>query len=335
MLFFLVNKRHYKSCMYTYMTYNVNARSLCPSSSNQMVLSSNQKVIANGAIVYITSEPAMPGLKAEFCNSSKISSSNSLSWNISYKPLSMGSMATSCIPNSYNTSLAGTYVDITSIVTNSYYILCGLNAIRGGTYTVSVTASGSTQSLTFNVLGKNPDASAVQSYIAIYEAIAYGLVWYAMPVAYYETVGSFAQFTSSGYPVMKNNNGFYGFGIYPVATNETEVYCQQIWNWKSNIVNGVAWLVNLRNGSIESKARGWMDAQRALAKQQNNNVSVPVPTVTDSDCVFQDGTSRTIENAVALKIFNGADNGNYCFWDTNAKAWKINKLNSDNIDYLY
>ena len=84
----------------------------------------------------------------------------------------MGSMATSCIPNSYTTSLAGTYVDIKSIVTNGYYILGGLNAIRGGTYTISVTASGSTQSLTFNVLGKNPDASAVQSYIAIYEAIA-------------------------------------------------------------------------------------------------------------------------------------------------------------------
>ena len=48
----------------------------------------------------------------------------------------------------------------------------------------------------------------------------------------------------------------------------------------------------------------------------------------EGNCCFKDATLRTIEDAVAMKIFNGASCGHYCAWDNSNKQWKFNPLNT-------
>lgn len=290
--------------------------SLCAASTTkttgQMVIHWGQTELSDNATAYITTDPEMPKIKAEYC----ASSTTTPSWTISFEPLSMGNMAAICPAKHFTAT--GYSIDITKILGN----------FLGGKFTVSVSASGSTQTRKFMILGKNPDASVVKAYIASKTNL-----WFAIPVAYYETEnhGSFAQFMSNGVPVRDPLNGY---GVYQITKI---ALCEHVWNWKLNVEEGVRRLTKFRYGLTRHEAQGWMNDQRAQAKHDNNNIAVPVPKIKEFHCVFEENTARTIEDAVAMKMYNGAsnaENGNYCSWKNEERAWRFNPLNHRNENYV-
>ena len=75
-----------------------------------------------------------------------------------------------------------------------------------------------------------------------------------------------------------------------------------------------------------------MQSQRSQAKAYNKNVDLPVPDETQDNVTFKDGTSRIVEHAVAMKLYNGSSKGYYCAW--NGKAWKFNRTNNLGFNYV-
>jgi hypothetical protein len=124
-----------------------------------------------------------------------------------------------------------------------------------------------------------------------------------------------------------------------------------IWNWKTNVDEG---LVELVGKHVDS--RDWMDRQRRAATK-------PLPTLTVNDVTFRDGTGRTMDDAVAIKHYNGSssrkvkkygpdpdlepeprrffytreipNSGHYCYWDGPRGKWSLSRYNSLNPPFNY
>lgn len=46
-------------------------------------------------------------------------------------------------------------------------------------------------------------------------------------------------------------------------------------------------------------------------------------------------TNKNITDAVALKMYNGATGGNYCYWDNPNDAWAFHPLNLEDPPFNY
>ncbi len=147
--------------------------------------------------------------------------------------------------------------------------------------------------------------------------------WFAPYVARHEN--HLRQFVdSSGSPSISGDGGV---GIFQL-TNPPAA-CNQVWFWKDNVAEGTR-----RLRAFVTQAKNWMSNQRSQAAEQNQGTAPPVPKTVEANCVFAENTSRTIEDAVALKMFNGASRGNYCSWDNANNKWKFNPTNNLNFNYV-
>lgn len=208
----------------------------------------------------------------------------------------------------------------------------------------------------FRIRGTNPTIDQIR-------AFAVGKPWYLLAIAKSEThwvVNNTKkeQFNEAGATnsdsgaadVMGSpnaaNNGDGGFGIMQLTNltigrgpNKLE-----LWSWKENMSRAQKELETHR-----THAQIWMNSpvvvpglannkgQRVQAQAEVGHV-VPVPDRTVGAVTFKDGSARPIEDAVALKRFNGASQGNYCSW-ANAVGgapgyWKFNVLNNLGVDYV-
>lgn len=106
-----------------------------------------------------------------------------------------------------------------------------------------------------------------------------------------------------------------------------------LWNWKANIDEGKSIIADYSN-----KADRWMNdptwhgfpcsnlpGQRVQAKTWNGGMAVPVPDEPVGNVTFKDGTSKPIEHAVAIKLYNGATR-NYCSWS--GTTWAFNRYST-------
>ena len=124
-----------------------------------------------------------------------------------------------------------------------------------------------------------------------------------------------------------------------------------IWNWKVNVDEGLNELVNKHNDSRE-----WMTKQRSAA-------SKPLPSLRVSGVLFSEGAGRTMDDAVAMKHYNGSsrrnvktfgpdpdpepepreffysgetpNSGYYCYWDRGRNKWSLSRYNSWNPPFHY
>uniref|UniRef100_A0A914YA29 Uncharacterized protein n=1 Tax=Panagrolaimus superbus TaxID=310955 RepID=A0A914YA29_9BILA len=117
----------------------------------------------------------------------------------------------------------------------------------------------------------------------------------------------------------------YGYGIYQLTIPEPK--CDDIWNWKHSVNTGIT--------VIHQKikiASDWMKRQRGQAFN-NTGHAVPVPCLKVKNCVFQESTSEVIDDAVAIKAFNGAPL-HYCAWNNAQKCWYFVVVDNNNRNYV-
>jgi hypothetical protein len=231
---------------------------------------------------------------------------------------------------------------------------------------------GDEQKMLFRIAGKNPDNALCRTYI---DQVAQSLVpqsgslmWYAYAIAKSETKGLggdpyYNQFLRRGdkYKDRKGSEGRPnwnddgkkkdgkskpgGYGVKQVTgyqgNEDANVPRSVIWNWQHNVDEGLREL-----SDINQEARGWMQRQRNAATQ-------PLPTHTVRAVLFSDGTARIMEDAVAMKRYNGAalrpqpdsysdpagtggfsytnvvpKRGHYCYWDGALSKWHLSRFNN-------
>ncbi len=142
-----------------------------------------------------------------------------------------------------------------------------------------------------------------------------------------------------------------GFGVKQVTgwhgNDNGNVPRAVIWDWKTNVDEGMNELVGHHN-----RARKWMQSQRTSATKA-------LPSHAVSGITFTDGTNRTMEDAVAMKNYNGASrrrspdtdaepqprvffytneqatDGRYCYWDHGRTKWSLSRYNSLNPPFNY
>jgi len=161
----------------------------------------------------------------------------------------------------------------------------------------------------------------------------------------------------AGRPVWGNDGGTTpgGYGMFQVtgtaASKVANIPRRQIWNWQDN---SRAALVILE--SKRTDAENWMTQQ----KNANNANGVVLPSLTVHSVTFADGTSRTMNHAVTMKAWNGANrpaegftdpgpvppgfildphaSGHFCFWKNSASGtnkWALSRYNSYNPPFNF
>jgi len=221
--------------------------------------------------------------------------------------------------------------------------------------------SGSTEilpatTINFRIGGKNPDDARCRAYIeTLPDAGPNGGLWFAYAIAKseskdYNGQGSrYNQFlelsvTHRGRPLFGDDpSGPGGYGLFQVTGNAAsataDIPRKQIWNWQENIIACMDILRSKRTTAVN-----WMAQQRNATNA--NGVALPNHTV--RAVTFAEGASRTMEDAVTIKLYNGAsrasagfvDNGNvqgfrldpqgsgqYCFWRHSSSEWALSRYN--------
>lgn len=219
---------------------------------------------------------------------------------------------------------------------------------------------GQPHSIKFRIGGQNPTDGKIEAYINSQpNAGATDYFWYAWAVAKSETSGKngtnsfYNQFLELpihkidvGRPVWGNDGPSLpgGYGLYQISDAITP--SKQLWNWQDNVKSGLAILATKR-----LIGNSWMTKQ----KNTSNANGVPLPSHQVRNVIFADGTNRTMNHAVTMKLFNGAskppssfiDNGTapgfildphssdfYCYWRNSSNAWALNRYNNLSINYV-
>jgi hypothetical protein len=144
-----------------------------------------------------------------------------------------------------------------------------------------------------------------------------------------------------------------GYGLFqvtgtPLLPNDSDdLPRREIWNWQDNVRAGLRILAYKKYGPVESAhAVLWMRRQ----KNGDNANGVTLPDHMVGRVIFSEsiGSKATMEDALAIKAFNGASHpstnldrsgapgfltdtsvsGHYCFWYKQARRWALSKFNA-------
>jgi len=231
--------------------------------------------------------------------------------------------------------------------------------------------------LRFRIGGANPDDARCRAYIDQQaplvaanlvngQTIAVGTgLWYAYGIAKSETAnlnGANTRYNAfmalpvhrrdQGLPIFGADGGVGpgGYGLFQVtgtsADNNANIVRRQIWNWQDNVTAGLD-LVGYKKYGPDQNAHAvrWMLRQA----NANNANGVALPNHTVRTTTFAANTVRTMTDAVAIKVYNGAsrppntfvDNGaapgfrldpqgsgHYCYWRNASNEWALNRFNN-------
>lgn len=210
----------------------------------------------------------------------------------------------------------------------------------GGDAVLVCAVNSKTKTHTFRILGKNPSDQACRKFIDSQSSAP----WFAYAIAKHESkdqCGSGSRYNqfydeksargnTPGFPVKSPDAGY---GIMQLT--DRPVARAQKWNWQENLKKGNA----IIKGKI-TEANSWMQRQRDLAKGSSGR-NVPVPDEKVGKVTFRDGSSKRIEDAVAIKGFNGSSkptgasgSGYYCYWDTTNRRWGFQRFNVWRSNYV-
>lgn len=161
----------------------------------------------------------------------------------------------------------------------------------------------------FKIRGIQPAPKTVQLYIG-------NEIWFAKAIAMQES--SYRQFDDKTSMPLRTDDG--GYGLFqltdPVPTTV------QKWSWKANVDEAKRRL----RGFIKI-ADDWMTDQRSQARADTGH-DVPVPDEKVGNCFFSDSGPHQIEDAVAIKMYNGAYR-HYVSWNNSAKRWQFNRFDEE------
>ncbi len=292
------------------------------------VRATGQLLFAN-QLVYIAGTPTMPTLAAKLTGSP----SGTLIWTFDQEFV-RGSRNDG---PSYTETLSATETwNINGSVDDEFF---------GGKITIQLEDDdGKICSFTFHIRGTNPSESTVENYIGTSP-------WYAIPIAkhesdkpsqgrYYCQFNNPANWTPSASGLMgacpNKSSDDIGWGIFQLSVPAPSI--TELWSWEANVDGGKSKI----NQAI-STADFWMNAPLGALNKPEGGQRVqsltdlgyilPVPDETVGGVTFKDGTSKPIEDAVAIKIFNSAST-HYCYWSRTSKAWGFSRLNAQGFNYV-
>lgn len=224
--------------------------------------------------------------------------------------------------------------------------------------------------LLFSIGGRNPDDAKCKSYINNNAMSAHGNMWFCYAIAKsesknYNGAGSrYNQFWDKpgfyGRPPHRTEHVAgevlwvdtpgegppKGFGMFQVTGDKddqtTDIPRQLLWNWQKNADAGITIIRDKRdrvyagawdylNGAMKEKGSRTIFRGRRRQALQDTGGNVPVPTHSVRGVAFQEGTSRVIEDAENIRLYNG---GHYVLWDRAAKQWSFSKTNKFGFNYV-
>jgi len=282
-------------------------------------------VINQNEYVYIGNSPALPALTARLLPGA-LPGTAGWDYLVEYLRANRGDRA----PYAWSDSAASS---TTLRVNNPQRIL-------GGTATVSVDYGGGERSFVFYIRGYNPTAAQVRANNSIVTG-----PWFSMAMARHESGSGcgdvILQFNEVGtlgpgwddYRHCPNRTPDYGWGIMQLTNPPPQDV--HLWDWHRNLARGIEYLGELLGNAQDSwnnsvtrfnDYRTWVDP------------SAQPPTSDTYGCVtyaYEPGAGeRSFRDAIWMKRYNGAPNGDYIQWDDANKAWVKSPLNNHDINYV-
>jgi len=276
-----------------------------------LMVTSNGYLVQTGSPVYITPAPSLP-LVASLVPSSGGSLTGAAAWTFSTNYTGPGQFSY-FLPPDGPTQAANAAWDIGAYLGGNF---------AGGSAVVTVTYQGITQSLSFTILGQNPDVNTVKSAIGTSP-------WYIQQLANYESHG-YHQFDASGYPNWGSPDGY---GIMMVDFNNN-VY--DLWTWTTNVNDGLA-----NNTANSSTATSKWNIQ--LRKWRNYNAQNPSSQVAmygnvswgSDPCVFSNspsGGQHPFSDGIWIKMYNTGPSYQPYFITFANGGWSVN---DEATNYVY
>lgn len=315
-----------------FLDWDINNDEECPAKSSMIAVYDDGYPVQEYSCVYITDEPQMPHITAIVNDGI---TTGEVIWMLEVKYTR--SKRTND-DNVYSVQLpVYEYLDVGQLTESAF--------MGGEAIITAITSTPYRCRYTFeySIRGTN----APEYYIEYYIDGLFGK-WYCKFVAMYEG-GSYngrryLQFNEVGeltcgdtigikYTPNWGDDGYGpgGFGLFQLTRfdyPERLPSISELWSWTENAQSGVMWL-----NAKQDQADDWMQDQRFQAFIQRG-YEVPVPDRYVYPIWFKDNTDKIIEHAVALKAYNGADNGHYCYWDNESNAWGFHTTNSSEINYV-
>ena len=284
-----------------------------------------------GGCVFISEEPEMPQLTAKITEGEV---SGDVDWRLIISYTRSGRQ-------DFDTLKSWGWAD------QSWQISQDLgDKFRGGQAKLTCTPEeiGYEYEMEFGIRAYNQDEYTIASYIDDLP----GSMWYWKYVAKHEggeqDYRRYLQFNeewdlveacdSTGVRYTPNAAGDGGFGLYQLTWFDSPARhpnAQELWDWKENVASGTEWLAH-----HQTDAKGYMKVERVEGQHYGSGDSMFVPVVTVCGVVFADQTDITIEDAVALKRYNGVgrwpthfiyigDSRDYIEFHVDSRAWRLHE----------
>jgi len=184
--------------------------------------------------------------------------------------------------------------------------------------------------ISFQILGRNANRTTIIHNLESWYGNNRGLDYFPY-IAGAES--NFSHFLPNGHiKIHRDKNGTRGYGLCQLTVPKPS--CMAIWNPVTNGRIGAS----LLHAKVD-EARSFMQKQRQQARE-DNGTNVPVPDRREGNCLFSDWTKLTIEDAVAIKMYNSATH-NYCSWTRRNDSegikgeWFFHPLNEANPPFNY
>ncbi len=244
--------------------------------------------------------------------------------------------------------------------------------MRGGKVYVYYKSGNITKSEIFYIRGSNPTEQDIRNYLTTQGYNEWFLmklmreesnsIIVGQPMRHFVTDTNYDQewsYNSPGFPTLGNPHGFGLMQLDNFGTaNGTLLVANpnQIWNWKANIDRGVHFLRDDKIDWAERRINGNAPTINQWNREnQNNQVNDSIyidrgdnarttvltiqegnTTNNETFAITPTGTQRRIQDALALKYYNG---GSYCTLKrkatTNKPYWAIDRLNNLNPPFNY
>jgi len=301
--------------------------------------------VALGGVVCISSAPAFPQLAAQLTGPSGQALSGQVDWKL-----------TSHDVNSYNSTGKDANGDSITVV-NTVDIICGapelgadtfldasipwnigsnLAYLCGGNATLEYKYGQTSGSFPFQILGQNPNYTAVESQLSAYPWFAAngGTPWFLYQLVNQES--SYQQFNNTGAKAGLPNYGApQGFGLMQVDPPRSPA---TLYDWKQAAADGLAILQGFYAGPYW---KNQTDAWNLYNVDNPQNPASPPRDDSEGNCTFSyapASSEHSYSDAVWIKRYNsGRASKNFSFNNFitfSAPAWIINPLAPNGTNYV-
>jgi hypothetical protein len=275
----------------------------------KLQLTNNGTPMNPGDCASISSTPSMPVLAASLYSNPSLNS-GTVTWSLVVKYTGHDNP-----PTTY----AKTFAPSSPIAASKPWNVSFGTTFIGDKATLSYTFGAVSQTFQFCIDGTNPQPPAVKAQLG-------PTPWFLPYIASAES--QFLQFDGSNLPLWTNNHGFGIMQVDPAMDVD-------LFSWVQNVTDGVK-----KNADNQAGASTfWANQVSQYTKWANAHDNQPAPPANDPEgsyCTFSyssQGSEQSFLDAIWIKQYNGAPNGNYIGWQNGGihrkhPSWQYHKCSS-------